>query len=104
MCSLWQTNPESLFPNTDQSSNADTGPQNTDAMTEPHSISQVAEVEQMMLSSGSQVQMQTATSVVTNSSGSPLLSVRIMLGSGSQRKLLCNRKPSQVLEPTTEGT
>ena len=39
----------------------------------------------MILSSGSQVQMQTATSVITNSLGSPLVSVRIMMDSGSQR-------------------
>ena len=52
---------------------------------EPQNISQVVEVEEIMLSSGSQVQMQTATSVVTNSSGSPLVSVHIMLDSGSQR-------------------
>ena len=45
----------------------------------------MVEAEEMMLSSGSQVQMQTATSVVTNSLGSPLVSVRIMLDSGSQR-------------------
>lgn len=75
-----------LFPDTTQGSNTD--PQNavsrnTDVTSEPQNISQ--DVEEMMLSSGSQVQMQTATSEVTNSSGSPVVSVRIMLDSGSQR-------------------
>ena len=72
-----------LFPNSDQRSNPAT--QNTITTTEPQNISNVVEAEEMMLSSGSQVQMQTATSVVTNLLGSPLVSVCIMLDSGSQR-------------------
>ena len=68
-----------LFPSPDHNSN--TALQNT--TTEPQNISNV--VEEMMLSSGNQVQMQTATSVVTNSLGSPLVSIRIMLDSGSQK-------------------
>lgn len=72
-----------LFPHTDQRSNPAT--QNTTTTTEPQNISNVVEGEEMMLSSGSQVQMQTATSMVTNSLGSPLVSVRMMLDLGSQR-------------------
>ena len=75
-----------LFPDTNRSSNTDpqnTGSQNIDTTTESQNISQ--DVEEMMLSSDNQVQMQTATSVVINTSGSPSMSVRIMLDSGSQR-------------------
>ena len=72
-----------LFPSTGQ--NLNTVPQTTTVTTEPQNVSNIANIEKMMLSSSSQVQMQTATSVVTNSLGSPLVSVRIMLDSGSQR-------------------
>ena len=41
-----------LFPSTDQSLNADACIQNGNAITESHNINQVAEVEEMMLSSG----------------------------------------------------
>ena len=75
-----------LFPDASQGLNTNpqnTMSQNTDITSEPQNISQ--DVEEMMLSSGSQVQMQTATSVVTNSLGSLLVSVCTMLDSGSQR-------------------
>ena len=48
-------------------------------------------VEKAMLASDSQVQMQTATSMVKNVSGSSSISVRIILDSGSQRTYITEK-------------
>ena len=52
---------------------------------ESQKVSNVINGKEMMLTSGSQVQMQTATSMVKNLSGSSSALVRMILDSGSQR-------------------
>ena len=71
-----------LFPNADRQA-SERAPQNIAKTTEPQNVSNV--VEELMVSANSQIQMQTATSMVANVLGSPLVSIRMMLESGSQR-------------------
>ena len=53
--------------------------------SESQNVSNVIDDKEMMLTSGSQVQIQTATSMVKNLSGDASTSVRMILDSGSQR-------------------
>ena len=55
------------------------------ATPESQNVSNITDAKEMLLTSGSQVQMQTATSIVKNLSGSSSTSVRLILDSGSQR-------------------
>ena len=56
-----------------------------DATPESQNVSNVTDAKEMLLTSGSQVQMQTATSTIKNLSGSSSTSVRLILDSGSQK-------------------
>ena len=80
---------------------------------ESQNVSNVIDAKEMILTSGNQVQMQTATSIVKNLSGSSSASVRMILDSGSQRTYITEKlakdlhlqlNPPERLTVVTFGT